>query len=171
MLEVIKACNSLLRVNFPLRRDDGTIEMIQGYRAQHSHHRLPVKGGIRFSLDVDLQEVEALASLMTYKNAVVDVPFGGAKGGVCIDPKRYSIRELERITRRCECAGDVARAARRSYGAIATCYSRNVFRALPYPPMLDTMELHKYSFIGPGIDVPAPDVGTGSQEMAWIKDT
>ena len=71
LLEVIKACNSLVRVNFPLRRDNGTVETIRGYRAQHSHHRLPCKGGIRYSDEVDLQEVEALASLMTYKCSVV----------------------------------------------------------------------------------------------------
>lgn len=100
LLAIIKACNSLLRVNFPLRRDDGTVEVIRGYRAQHSHHRLPVKGGIRFAEEVDLQEVEALASLMTYKCAIVDVPYGGAKGGVAINPRKYSLHELELITRR-----------------------------------------------------------------------
>ncbi|KAL1922359.1 uncharacterized protein VTP21DRAFT_9898 [Calcarisporiella thermophila] len=131
----MKAVDSVLSVTFPIETDDNKVVMIEGYRAQHSRHRLPVKGGIRFSPEVDLQEVEALASLMTYKCAVVDVPFGGAKGGIKIDPKQWSPAQLERITRRY------------------------------------TMELCQKNFIGPGTDVPAPDVGTGPREMSWIMDT
>jgi glutamate dehydrogenase (NAD(P)+) len=99
-LQLIKACNTVVRFNIPLRRDNGKVETLTCYRAQHSHHRLPVKGGTRYAMNMDLQETEALASLMTFKLAVADIPFGGAKGGVKIDPKQYSKGELERVTRR-----------------------------------------------------------------------
>lgn len=97
--ELLQRCSAVTRVSFPLRRDDGSVEMIQAFRAQHSATRKPSKGGLRFSETVDLQEIEAMAALMTFKCAVVDVPFGGAKGGVRINPRLYSTEELERLTR------------------------------------------------------------------------
>lgn len=134
LVEQIKACNLVLQMRFPVRIGDD-YQVIEAYRVQHSHHRLPTKGGIRYSEMVDQDEVMALASLMTYKCALVDVPFGGAKGGIKINPKNYSVEDLQKITRRY------------------------------------TTELIKKNFIGPGIDVPAPDYGTGPREMAWIMDT
>ena len=133
MRKVLKAPTREITVNIPVMLDDGRLEMFTGYRVQHSIARGPGKGGIRYAPDVTLDEVRALASWMTWKCAVVNIPFGGAKGGVICDPNLMSDGELERITRRYT-------------AAIA-------------------------EFIGPEIDVPAPDVNTNERVMAWIMDT
>jgi glutamate dehydrogenase (NAD(P)+) len=134
LLQQIKACNAVYYVQFPVRIGD-RYEIFRGWRAEHSQHRKPTKGGIRYSEAVTQDEVMALAALMTYKCAIVDVPFGGSKGGICFNPKNYTREQVEHITRRF------------------------------------TVELVRKNFIGPGINVPAPDLGTGEQEMAWIADT
>ncbi len=130
---VMRVPNRELKVYIPTRMDSGRIQVFEGYRVQHNFARGPAKGGIRYSPDVSLDEVRALAAWMTWKCAVVNVPFGGAKGGVICDPQQMSIGELERMTRR---------------------YASE---------LLD--------FIGPEKDVPAPDMNTNEQTMAWIMDT
>ncbi len=130
----IKACDSIIQVNFNVNIR-GKIEIFTGWRATHSDHRLPAKGGIRYASIVNQDEIQALAALMTYKCAIVDVPFGGSKGGLLIDPSKYSRDEMQVITRRF------------------------------------TRELVRKGFISPATNVPAPDMGTGAREMAWIADT
>lgn len=134
LADQIKVCNDVIQVQFPVRMDNGEIRVFKGWRAGHSAHRLPAKGGIRYAPFVEQDEVEALAALMTYKCALVEVPFGGSKGGLLIDPKQHSDDELERITRR---------------------FART---------------LVEHGYIGPSLNVPAPDMGTGAREMAWIAD-
>ena len=129
----IRVCNATYTVRFGARLR-GKIETFTGYRSVHSEHMEPVKGGIRFSMGVNQDEVEALAALMTYKCALVETPFGGSKGGLCIDPRQWEEDEMERITRRF------------------------------------AYELSKRDLIHPSQNVPAPDMGTGEREMAWIAD-
>ena len=133
LAEKIRVCNSTYTVRFGVRLR-GAIHTFTGYRAVHSEHMEPVKGGIRYSLAVHQDEVEALAALMTYKCALVETPFGGSKGGLCIDPRAWEPHELEQITRRF------------------------------------AYELIKRDLINPAQNVPAPDMGTGEREMAWIAD-
>jgi glutamate dehydrogenase (NAD(P)+) len=122
-----------ITVSIPLRRDDGSVQVLTGHRVQHNLSRGPAKGGVRFSPHVDLDEVRALAMWMTWKCALMELPYGGAKGGVAVDPSEYSRPELERITRR---------------------YTSEI---LP--------------LIGADKDIPAPDIGTDEQTMAWMMDT
>ncbi|MFT7595641.1 MAG: glutamate dehydrogenase (NAD(P)+) [Paracoccaceae bacterium] len=131
--EKIRVCNATYTVRFGVRLR-GQIQTFTGYRSVHSEHMEPVKGGIRFAISVNQDEVEALAALMTYKCALVEAPFGGSKGGLCIDPRQYDEHELEMITRRF------------------------------------AYELIKRDLINPSQNVPAPDMGTGEREMAWIAD-
>ena len=133
MLAMLAAPRREVTVSIPLRRDDGTVELLTGHRVQHNLSRGPAKGGLRFSPEVDLDEVRALAMWMTWKCALLDVPYGGAKGGVVIDPRSYSRAELERVTRR---------------------YTSEIM-----------------PLIGPTKDIPAPDIGTDEETMAWIMDT
>jgi glutamate dehydrogenase (NAD(P)+) len=130
---VLRTCHRELAVNFPVRMDDGSIQVFTGYRVQHNLARGPAKGGLRYHPAVDLNEVRALAMWMTWKCAVVGIPYGGAKGGVVVDPKVLSRSELERLTRRF------------------------------------TSEIS--IIIGTNADIPAPDVGTDAQVMAWVMDT
>lgn len=131
--EKIRVCNATYTVRFGVRLR-GQIHTFTGYRSVHSEHMEPVKGGIRYAMSVNQDEVEALAALMTYKCALVDAPFGGSKGGLCVDPREWSEEEMERITRRF------------------------------------AYELIKRDLIHPSQNVPAPDMGTGEREMAWISD-
>jgi glutamate dehydrogenase (NAD(P)+) len=130
---ILRAPKRELTVNFPVRMDDGRVEMYTGYRVQHNINRGPAKGGIRYDANVSIDEVRALAMWMTWKCAVVNIPFGGAKGGVIVDPRQLSRSELERLTRR---------------------YATEIA-----------------GVIGPESDIPAPDVNTNPQVMAWIMDT
>ena len=131
--KVLRSPSREITVHIPVQMDDGRLEVFTGYRVQHSIARGPAKGGVRYSPDVNLDEIRALASWMTWKCAVVNIPFGGAKGGIICDPHKMSMGELERMTRR---------------------YTAELFE-----------------FIGPEKDVPAPDVNTNEQVMAWMMDT
>ncbi|MGB5911715.1 MAG: Glu/Leu/Phe/Val dehydrogenase [Promethearchaeia archaeon] len=133
MKEYLKRIERSLIVSIPIMMDDGSLKIFEGYRVHHSTVRGPGKGGIRYSPDVFLDEVKALATWMTFKCSLLNLPLGGAKGGVCVDPRKLSERELERLTRR---------------------YTAEII-----------------NFIGPDMDIPAPDINTDPQIMAWIMDT
>jgi glutamate dehydrogenase (NAD(P)+) len=133
MYDMLATPRREVTVSIPLRRDSGAVEVLTGHRVQHNLSRGPAKGGLRFSPHVDLDEVRALAMWMTWKCALLDVPYGGAKGGIRIEPASYSVAELERVTRR---------------------YTSEI------SPL-----------IGPETDIPAPDIGTDEQTMAWLMDT
>ncbi len=133
--EAIKSCRSVLQVKFPVKLQGGKVKVFTGWRAIHSEHLLPTKGGIRFAPIVSQDEVEALAALMTYKCALADVPFGGSKGGLLIDPREYNEEDLRKIVSRF------------------------------------TINLAAKGFLAPATSVPAPDMGTGEREMAWMAET
>ena len=129
---LLKTPKRELTVEVPVEMDNGDLEVLIGFRVQHSNARGPMKGGLRYHWEVDLDEVRALASLMTWKTAVVDIPYGGAKGGICVDPRKLSRKEKERITRK----------------------------------FVD--QIHEV--VGPDKDIPAPDMGTDAETMAWIRN-
>ena len=133
LTKYLKRVERALIVTIPIKMDDGSLEIFEGYRVHHSTVRGPGKGGIRYSPEVNLDEVKALAIWMTWKCSLLNLPLGGAKGGVCVDPRKLSKNELERLTRR---------------------YTSEII-----------------NIIGPDIDIPAPDVNTNAQVMAWIMDT
>ena len=132
MRRLLLAPKREVQVEIPVEMDNGKIETLVGYRVQHDNSRGPMKGGLRYHPDVDLDEVRSLATLMTWKTAVVDIPYGGAKGGIALDPRKVSVKELERITRK----------------------------------FIDQI----HDIIGPDKDIPAPDMGTGAREMAWMRN-
>lgn len=132
MRRLLKMAKREVQVEVPLEKDDGTFETLVGYRVQHNNARGPMKGGLRYHWEVDLDEVRALASLMTWKTAVVDIPYGGAKGGICVDPGKLSRKEMQRLTRK----------------------------------FVDQV----HEIIGPDKDIPAPDMGTGAETMAWFRN-
>lgn len=133
-VERLKNCAHVVELTLPIKRDDGSLDFFVAYRAHHSNHMMPMTGGIRYTPNMQLEDVEALAGLQTLKLACVDIPFGGSHGGISVDPRGLSDKELERLTRR---------------------YAHELFKA---------------SFIGPGLDVMAPDNGTDSKIMAWMMD-